>query len=93
MTMRRDNPKVVKLRTDRERTSLWLEILTKGIGNILADRCNYPEDAREVVAVVNSALVPAIDAAQAASEAYMPYRRMRRVRIRPAKKNKAKKTT
>ena len=95
--MKRDDPKVLKLRADRERAETRLNILMKGIGLELQQgcgRCYDSEDLLVLIDIVNGELLPAIKATHAAQEAYRPYwGRVRRLHNRRvAKKNPRKKS-
>lgn len=90
--MKRDDPKKLKLRGDRERARLWLEILCQGIGKSLMDReCRYSEDIRGIIERVNGELIEAVSASERAEKAYEPYWSRGRVRISGRKPKTAKK--
>lgn len=84
MSAKRDDPKRLKLRDERERATAWVEILCKGIGHALADgyRHEGSEDVRRIIARVNGELAEAVDALDRAEKAYEPYwARRRRVSL------------
>jgi hypothetical protein len=90
--MKRDDPKRLKLRGDRQRAQAWLDILCKGIGKKLVDDgySSEPEDVRETIKLVNGELLEALIASEKAEAAYRPYWSRRRVRTYRVPKRKTK---
>jgi hypothetical protein len=91
--MKRDDPVRLKLRGDRERATLWLDILCKGIGHALTEepaRHGDTETLRALVGRVNGELLEAMKAYERAEKAYEPYWSRRRVRITPKKPKQVK---
>jgi hypothetical protein len=89
--MRRDDPKRLKLRGDREQAQAWLDILCKGIGAELSGGYRQcPEDFRLLISRVNGELLEALIAVEKADEAYCPYWNRRRFRTYPVRKRKTK---
>lgn len=90
--LRRNDPKVVKLREDREKARVWLGILTLGCGEYLKG-CYYSDEIMIAVSHINTELVQAAQEYKKLDKAYEPYwRRCRRVNsVRKPKKVVAKK--
>lgn len=83
-----------KLYAEREDAGLRLDILTNGIGD--AFKCSEgtwgAERTRRILEFANQELPPALARAEAAHEAYLPYRRrFHRTRLRTSKKKTAPK--
>jgi hypothetical protein len=94
--MKRDDPVRLRLRAQRERAQLWLDILRRGIGKEMADGYrSCPEDVRALMERVNSELSDAADAVEQAEKAYSPYwgRRRRVHRYVSSKGGKNPKST
>jgi hypothetical protein len=88
--MRRNDPKRLKLRGDRERAQLWLDILCKGIGEQLSHSWREcPDDVRSIINRVNGELLEALIAVEKADKAYQPYRIRRMVRVHRPRKTKS----
>lgn len=87
---RKEDPKRTKLRAAREAAQVRLNVLCKGIGHALADGYqSCAEDIRPIIVLVNTELVAAVDAHEAAEEAYRPYwSRHRRAYVRRVQKKK-----
>ena len=86
LSMKRNDPKILKLKTERDRAAEWLNILRIGLGHALADGYQQePETLRLLVDRINKDLVAAIcevETTQKAYEPYLPWRRRRIVRPR-----------
>jgi hypothetical protein len=84
--MKKDDAKQLRLRAERERTSMRLQILSAGIAEAMKTgfRCDPIEAFGPILEMINGELVQAIQEAQAAEDAYRPYwsRRSRRVTLR-----------
>lgn len=79
---RKEDPAQEKAQIARRETHLWLELLSRGIGSMLANdsHCRYPEETRSIIGRVNSELLIAVHAAEAADVAYEQYWKRRRIR-------------
>ena len=87
-----EDPRKTKLRAERERANLWLQVLLNGIGKTMQDEYrSEAEYARPIVDIVNGPFVDAIKASEAAEKAYEPYWRRRIYRYRPKRLAKAAK--
>ena len=89
---RQADPKQEKIRAERNRAALWLDVLSKGIGLALQEDCRYRhEETQPIIDLVNGPLAEAVADAQRAEKAYEPYwaRRRRRVSIGRKPKKKA----
>lgn len=85
MRRKKDDPVQDKSRAERNRCRTWLEILCQGIGRQLTTiSCRDAHDARELIERVNTELLAAVEASEAADKAYEPYwqRRIRPMRPR-----------
>ena len=91
--MRRDNPRELKLQAERDNAEARLNMLCKGIGHSLGDGSyGRPEEIRQLIELVNSDLLPAVDAAESAFNAYKPYWGRRRRRYYRPRRKKTPKT-
>lgn len=89
--MRRDDPKRLKLRAERERAEAWLDVLCKGFGHSLADGYGWRTDElRPLIELIQAQMIPAIEDVEAAEKAYAPYWRRRRTVMHRRKKAKTK---
>jgi uncharacterized protein YdeI (YjbR/CyaY-like superfamily) len=80
--MKRDDPKVLKARAERDRTSFRVEVILKGLAEAIKN--GYWGDLEEIqpiIEVVNVDLVDAIKAHERAVEAWRKVSPRRRVSI------------
>ena len=71
-----------RLREEKHRARMWVEVLRKGIGRELCDGYHdWPEDIKGLIDLVNNALVPAVMRMEDADKAYEPFQRFRRRRM------------
>ena len=82
--MKRDNEKLLAAREQRDRSELWVAILTHGIAKALQelDCCEPTRHIRRVLDRVERDLLPALEAAEQADRNYEPFRSRRRLRLR-----------
>ena len=89
---RKEDPKREATRAERDRASIWVEILSKGIAATLQaegeGRYDSPIHIRQILKLADENLLPAVQTLEAAEEAYRPYWSHRLSRVYPAKKPK-----
>ena len=78
--MKKDDPKYLKAREDREKANTWLEILCHGIADRLKDAYDAETVGDLIDGPINIDLRAAVHAREAADKAYEPYRMRRRFR-------------
>ena len=85
--MKRDDPKVKKLRAARNAAMTRVEVLTKGIARTLENGYWLEmEELQPILDIINNELVAAVKQYEAATEAYRPFMSRRRVhKFRPRK--------
>lgn len=73
--MKRDDPKLVKLRAERDRTGMRVELLSKGLAGVLTN--GYWSSAKDLPPLFDAfnEFVDAVKAHEKANETYRPYRR------------------
>jgi hypothetical protein len=93
---RRDDPKRLKAQQEREKARVRLNVVLQGVGHAFCDeaRERFSSDSVvEIITIVNTDLIRAVNRMDAAEKAYEPFwgRRRRRVSVlkRPPKKVKA----
>jgi len=69
---RREAPAKTKARLERDKATLWLEVVSIGIARKLRDAYD-PEELREVIRLVNTDLIEALEAKEKAEKAYEPF--------------------
>lgn len=82
MKQRKEDPKRIAARKERDRAGTWLEVVCKGTAEFLKEiSWRYPEDLRESLEYPLSRLDEAIDEAEHAWKAFEPYWRYTRRRV------------
>ena len=82
--MRRPDPVREQKQAERQKAHMNLQVLLNGIGSTMKQMCWHDADEiRMLVEKINTELVPAVDAAEAAEKAYEPYWGRRRRRYIP----------
>lgn len=87
--IKRDDPRRLAARAVMEKASDHLRVLVAGFSSLMEQRCYNAEDIRDLLALMNEVIPPAIETAEKAEKAYEPFRLSRRSRVSVLRRRKA----